>query len=79
MNTGAEGVETALKLARKWGYLVKGISENKAIIFSLSGNFHGRTFGPVSLSNELETRKDYGPYIPLIGTKCDSVKGGHLR
>jgi len=79
MNTGAEGVETAIKLARKWGYLVKGIAKDKGIIFSFTGNFHGRTFGPISLSNEAESRRDYGPFIPLIGTQCDVVETGHLR
>ena len=43
MNTGAEAVETAVKIARKWGYKVKGIPENKALVFSVEENFHGRT------------------------------------
>lgn len=66
MNTGAEGVETALKLARKWGYLRKGIPENEAIIVACENNFHGRTISIVSLSTDDDARKDYGPYTPGI-------------
>ena len=47
MNTGAEAVETALKLARKWAYEKKGVPEGKAIVFSAEGNFHGRTTGVI--------------------------------
>jgi ornithine--oxo-acid transaminase len=68
MNTGAEAVETGLKLARKWGYRTKKIPENEALIFSASENFHGRTFGAISLSTDPESRSDYGPYIPNIGS-----------
>ena len=50
MNTGAEAVETAVKIARKWGYKVKGISQNEALVFSVSENFHGRTVRPTSFS-----------------------------
>ena len=49
MNTGAEAVETAVKLARKWAYLKKGVPEGKAIILSVEGNFHGRTLGIIRL------------------------------
>ena len=66
MNTGAEGVETAIKLARKWGYLKKGIPENKAIILACEGNFHGRTITIVSISTDPDARADYGPYTPGI-------------
>lgn len=66
MNTGAEAVETALKLARKWGYLKKGIAENEAIIVACEGNFHGRTISIVSLSTDPDARADYGPYTPGI-------------
>lgn len=66
MNTGAEAVETALKLCRKWAYLVKKIPENKAKIIACEGNFHGRTITIVSMSNDPEARKDYGPYTPGI-------------
>jgi len=47
MNTGAEAVETSLKLARKWAYMKKGVPEGKAIILSVAGNFHGRTIGVI--------------------------------
>ena len=66
MNTGAEGVETALKLARKWGYQKKGIRENEAIIIACEGNFHGRTITIVSISTDPDARADYGPYTPGI-------------
>lgn len=66
MNTGAEAVETGLKLARKWGYEVKGIPENEAIIIACEGNFHGRTITIVSISTDPEARKSYGPYTPGI-------------
>lgn len=66
MNTGAEGVETAIKLARKWGYLKKGIPENEAIILACEGNFHGRTITIVSISTDPDARADYGPYTPGI-------------
>ena len=66
MNTGAEGVETAIKLARKWGYLKKGIAENEAIIVACEGNFHGRTITIVSISTDPDARADYGPYTPGI-------------
>ncbi|KAL1993161.1 hypothetical protein VTN49DRAFT_3110 [Thermomyces lanuginosus] len=67
MNTGAEAVETGLKIARKWGYKVKGIPENQAIILSVANNFHGRTFAAISLSSDPESRDNYGPYLPNIG------------
>lgn len=64
MNSGAEGVETAIKLARKWGYLKKGIPQNEAVIIACEGNFHGRTISIVSISTDADARKDYGPYTP---------------
>lgn len=66
MNSGAEAVETALKLTRKWGYLKKGIPENEAIVVACSGNFHGRTITIVSLSSDADARAEYGPYTPGI-------------
>ena len=66
MNSGAEAVETALKLARKWGYLKKGIPQNEATIVACEGNFHGRTISIVSLSTDPDARADYGPYTPGI-------------
>lgn len=64
MNTGVEAVETALKLCRKWGYVVKGIPENKAKIIICADNFHGRTLNVVSFSTDPVARKDFGPYMP---------------
>jgi ornithine--oxo-acid transaminase len=62
MNTGAEAVETALKLARKWGYEVKGIPENKVQIVVCENNFHGRTTTIISFSNDPVAKKNFGPY-----------------
>ena len=62
MNTGAEAVETALKLCRKWAYEVKGIPEDKAEIIVCDGNFHGRTTTIISFSNDENARKNFGPY-----------------
>ena len=62
MNTGAEAVETALKIARKWAYEVKGIAENAAQIIVCDGNFHGRTTTIISFSNDENARKNFGPY-----------------
>ncbi|PWY85966.1 L-ornithine aminotransferase Car2 [Aspergillus heteromorphus CBS 117.55] len=67
MNTGAEAVETGIKIARKWGYKVKGIPENQALVLSAENNFHGRTFAAISLSSDPESRENYGPYLPGIG------------
>ncbi|RHZ55382.1 hypothetical protein CDV55_102872 [Aspergillus turcosus] len=67
MNTGAEAVETGIKIARKWGYKVKGIPENQAVVLSAENNFHGRTFAAISLSCDPESRENYGPYLPGIG------------
>lgn len=62
MNTGAEAVETALKLCRKWAYEVKGIKENEAEIVVCENNFHGRTTTIISFSNDSVARKNFGPY-----------------
>jgi len=64
MNTGAEGIETALKLCRKWAYLKKGIAENKAKIIACENNFHGRTITIISISTDPDSYKDYGPFTP---------------
>jgi len=64
MNSGAEGVETAVKTARKWGYRVKGIPEDQAEIIVCTDNFHGRTITCVSFSTEPLYRRDFGPYTP---------------
>jgi ornithine--oxo-acid transaminase len=64
MNTGAEAVETAIKLARKWAYEKKGIAENEAKIIVCENNFHGRTTTIISFSNDEDARKNFGPYTP---------------
>ena len=64
MNSGAEAVETAVKLARKWSYEIKGISENAAKIVVCENNFHGRTTTIVSFSNDPDANNNYGPFTP---------------
>jgi ornithine--oxo-acid transaminase len=64
MNTGAEAVETAIKLCRKWAYEKKGINENDAKIIVCDGNFHGRTTTIISFSNDPDANKNFGPFTP---------------
>lgn len=64
MNSGAEAVETAIKLTRKWGYEKKGIAPNQAKIIVCTENFHGRTTGIISFSNDPEAKTNFGPYLP---------------
>lgn len=64
MNTGAEAVETALKLCRRWGYRKKGIASNRAKIVVCCDNFHGRTITVISMSTDPTSYADYGPYTP---------------
>lgn len=64
MNTGVEAVETGIKLCRKWGYEVKGISKDKAVIIVCDGNFHGRTSTVISFSSDPLAKKNFGPYMP---------------
>ena len=64
MNSGAEAVETALKLARKWGYEQKGIAPNEAVILVAEHNFHGRTTGIISFSTDPDSTTGFGPYVP---------------
>ncbi len=64
MNTGAEAVETAIKLCRKWAYESRGIDENEAKIIVCENNFHGRTTTIISFSNDPDARKSFGPYTP---------------
>jgi ornithine--oxo-acid transaminase len=94
MNTGAEAVETALKIARKWGYKVKKIPDGEALIFGVAENFHGRTvgffstslinsadwfkFAAITLSTDPESRDNYGPYLPNIGASCP-ISGKKIR
>ena len=75
MNTGAEAVETALKLCRKWAYEVKGIAEHQAQIIVCDGNFHGRTTTIISFSNDENARKNFGPYTEgFITIPYDSIE-----
>ena len=66
MNTGVEGGETAIKLARKWGYEVKGIPENQAEVLFAEGNFWGRTIAAISSSDDEDSFGNFGPYVPLF-------------
>ncbi len=68
MNTGAEAVETSIKVARKWGYRVKGVPEDCATIVVMEGNFHGRTTTIISFSDDKVARDDYGPFTPGFRT-----------
>lgn len=70
MNTGAEAVETAMKVARKWAYKIKGVQENKAIILSVTENFHGRTIGIISMSTDEDSRRGFGPFLERVGPVC---------
>ena len=74
MNSGAEAVESAVKVARKWAYEIKGVPENRAKIITAGGNFHGRTLTIVSFSDDPTAREHYGPYTPGFV----SVKYGDL-
>lgn len=74
MNTGAEAVETALKICRKWAYEVKGIPESQAQIIVCDGNFHGRTTTIISFSNDQNARENFGPYTPgFINIPYDDI------
>jgi ornithine--oxo-acid transaminase len=64
MNTGAEAIESAVKLARAWGYAQKGIPQDKAVVIGCTGNFHGRGMSAVAMTDELEHRKMFGPILP---------------
>lgn len=79
MNTGAEAVETAVKLARKWAYKFKGVGADRAIVLACEGNFHGRTTGVISLSTDPEARENYGPFLPLVGAVCPSNDSLKIR
>jgi ornithine--oxo-acid transaminase len=73
MNTGAEGVETAVKLARKWAYQTKGVPKDQAIVLFCTGNFHGRTLGVISASTDPSATSGFGPLIKEIGSICPST------
>ena len=70
MNSGAEAVETAIKVARKWGYQVKGVPENQATIVAMEGNFHGRTTTIVSLLDRLRSRPPTTRRTPRASGSC---------
>lgn len=75
MNTGAEAVETAIKLCRKWGYEKKGVAENSAKIIVCEGNFHGRTTTIISFSNDPDANKNFGPFTPgFIKIPYDNIE-----
>ncbi|KAG6329832.1 hypothetical protein ID866_9258 [Astraeus odoratus] len=77
MNTGAEAVETAVKLSRKWAYMKKGVPEGRAIVLSVEGNFHGRTLGVISMSTDPESRGGFGPYLAGVGPTY--LDNGNIR
>jgi len=88
MNTGAEAVETALKVARKWAYETpsKDVDPGKAVVLSAAGNFHGRTLGVISLSTEPESRDGFGPYLAGVGPTykdqtgtAKTIRYGHIE
>lgn len=66
MNSGAEAVETAIKLARRWGYVHKGIAKDRAEVLVFDGNFHGRTLAAVGLSASPKVRRHFGPHLPGV-------------
>ncbi|GMG50703.1 unnamed protein product [[Candida] boidinii] len=78
MNTGAEAVETGLKLARRWGYVKKGIPQGEAIILSAKDNFHGRTLGIISMSTDPDATTNFGPYLNNVGPQIPGEENGRL-
>lgn len=84
MNTGAEAVETALKIARRWGYVKKGITSDEGIILSAVDNFHGRTIAVISMSTDPDARTNFGPFDKNIGphipgTESQMLRYGHIE
>ena len=73
MNTGAEAVETAIKLARKWGYKHKKIPDNEAMIISCKGNYHGRTVLAISMSTDPSATTNYGPFVTSKNLEFNNV------
>lgn len=71
MNTGAEAVETGIKLARKWAYLKKGVPEGQAIVLAAKDNFHGRTMGVISMSTDPDSRREFGPFLTNVGPSIE--------
>lgn len=79
VNTGVEAVESALKLARKWAYVKKGVPAGKAIIISADGNFHGRTLGVIGMSTDPVAQEGFGPFLESIGSRCPRSSGDQNR
>jgi ornithine--oxo-acid transaminase len=79
MNTGAEAVETGLKLARRWGYMKKGIPSDEAIILAAENNFHGRTLGVISMSTDPEATAKFGPFLKNVGPSIPGTTDKVLR
>ena len=79
MNTGAEAVETAIKVARKWGYQVKGVPDGQATIVVAADNFHGRTTTIISFSTDPDARADFGPYTPGLPDRAVRRPGRAAR
>ncbi|ODV73068.1 ornithine-oxo-acid transaminase [Cyberlindnera jadinii NRRL Y-1542] len=79
MNTGAEAVETGLKLARRWGYVKKGIPADEAIILAAENNFHGRTLGVISMSTDPDATTKFGPFLKNVGPSIPGAEGKVLR
>lgn len=75
MNTGAEAVETGLKLARRWGYVKKGIPAGEAIILAAENNFHGRTLGVISMSTDPDATTNFGPFLQNTGPVIPGTDG----
>ncbi|OQU98353.1 hypothetical protein CLAIMM_04150 [Cladophialophora immunda] len=71
MNSGSEATDLAIKLARRWGYNVKGIRPDEALVVTLAGNYHGKTLGPLSASDNTFLRRAFGPFIPGVGPTVD--------
>lgn len=79
MNTGAEAVETGLKLARRWGYVKKGIPADEAIILAAQNNFHGRTLGVISMSTDPDATTQFGPFLKNVGPQIPGTTDKVLR
>lgn len=79
MNTGAEAVETALKLARRWGYVKKNIPTDEAIILAASNNFHGRTLGIISMSTDPDATTKFGPFLKNVGPLIPGTTDEYIR
>jgi ornithine--oxo-acid transaminase len=71
MNSGSEAVETGIKIARKWGYNVKGIPSDQALVLTIKDNYHGKTMGPLSASSTEYIRRDFGPFVPGVSPSID--------